>query len=104
MVGRKPGSPKTGGRKKGTKNKKSQDVQNMLDEIGCNPIEGMAIIAQRALENGDDVLAGNMYKELAQYVAPKRKAVEHSGSIDGDHKHDHDHKFEIVFVDPPKRD
>jgi len=80
--GSKPGE-RRGGRKKGTPNKKSQDVQAMLDKMGCNPLEGMAQIAQEALEEGDRTLAGQMYKELAQYVAPKRKAVEMTGDAGG---------------------
>jgi hypothetical protein len=67
---------KTGGRKKGTPNKKTSSVQEKLDRLGCDPIEGMAIIANRAMAEGDLPLAGSMYKELAQYVAPKRKTVE----------------------------
>ena len=77
--GKKPGSPKTGGRKKGTPNKKSQDVQAKLDALGCDPIEGMAKIAQQAMSEGDLPLAGNMFKELAQYVTPKLKSIEHTG-------------------------
>ena len=70
---------KTGGRKKGTPNKKSQEITDRLAEIDCDPIMGMARIAVEAESNGEFVLAGNMYKELAQYIAPKRKAVEVSG-------------------------
>lgn len=73
---------KTGGRVKGTPNKKTQDVIDKLKAMGCDPIEGMANIAAQAYSEGDLPLAGNMYKELAQYVAPKRKAIEHSGSND----------------------
>jgi hypothetical protein len=40
----------------------------------------MAKIAKKAMEGDDWVLAGNMYKELAQYVAPKRKAIEITGA------------------------
>jgi hypothetical protein len=67
------------GRKKGQPNKKTASIQAKLDKLGCDPIEGMARIAKRAMEEGDMPLAGSMYKELAQYVAPKRKAVEVSG-------------------------
>lgn len=66
------------GRRKGTVGKKTLEVQQKLAELNCDPIEGMAIIASRAMDEGDLPLAGNMYKELAQYVAPKRKAIEHS--------------------------
>ena len=72
-------STKTGGRVKGTPNKKTQEVIDRLKELNCDPIEGMAKIAQTALESDDLALAGQMYKELAQYIAPKRKAIEVTG-------------------------
>ena len=72
---------KTGGRQKGTPNKSSQDIQAKLDALGCDPITGMAEIAAEARTAGDFNLAGQMYKELAQYVAPKRKAIEVQGDV-----------------------
>jgi hypothetical protein len=36
---------KTGGRTAGTPNKRTLDVIERLDELGCDPIEGMAKIA-----------------------------------------------------------
>ncbi len=71
---------KTGGRVKGTPNKKTQDVIDQLKSLKCDPIIGMAKIAKQAFNEGELALAGNMYKELAQYVAPKRKAIEMTGS------------------------
>jgi len=68
-----PGS----GRKVGTPNLRTVEVQKKLDELGCDPIEGMARIALD--ESVDLQIRAAMYKELAQYVAPKRKALEHSG-------------------------
>lgn len=79
-----PGPPKGvryGGRQKGTPNKNTQDIQAKLDALGCDPIQGMAEIAAEARAAGDFNLAGTMYKELAQYVAPKRKAVEVQGDV-----------------------
>lgn len=64
------------GRKKGQPNKRSVAIQDKLKKLGCDPIEGMARIAEQAMGEGDMQLAGSMYKELAQYIAPKRKAVE----------------------------
>ncbi len=55
----------------------------MLESIGCNPLEGMARIAKLASAQGDSqdlALAGKMFSELAQYVAPKRKAIEVTGA------------------------
>jgi hypothetical protein len=64
------------GRPKGALNKRTVDVIDKLATLRCDPIEGMARIAldiKNAVE-----LRARMYSELAQYVAPKRKAVEHS--------------------------
>jgi hypothetical protein len=62
------------GRPKGSKNKLTQAVADRLEAMGCDPIEGMAMIAMD--EGADLSLRAQMYKELAQYIAPKRKAVE----------------------------
>ena len=52
----------------------------MITATGCkHPIEGMATVAVRAEADGNLKLAHEAYKELAQYVVPKRKAVEVSG-------------------------
>ena len=73
--GRRPGTPKTGGRSKGTPNKATQDVRDKLAALGCDPIEGMARIAMD--EANPPELRGKMFAELAGYIAPKRKAIEH---------------------------
>ena len=75
-VGKKKGSSKSGGRKKGTLNKVNTTVTEQLAALDCDPIEGMAKIAKVAMAEGELMLAGNMFKELAQYVAPKRKSLE----------------------------
>ena len=71
---------KSGGRAKGTPNRKTQEVVERLEALGCDPIEGMARIAMN--EANPPELRGRMFAELAGYVAPKRKAVEHS-AMDG---------------------
>ncbi len=79
---------KTGGRKKGAPNKRTQSVMEKLDALGCDPVEGMAKIAMNEKRNlgiEQDVpieLRAQMYKELAQYVAPKRKAAEKATEIE----------------------
>jgi hypothetical protein len=62
------------GRPKGSKNKQTLAVTDRLEALGCDPIEGMAQIAMD--ERAELSIRAQMYKELAQYVAPKRKAVE----------------------------
>ena len=74
---------KTGGRKAGTPNTKTVSIIDKLKSLKCDPIEGMAIIAKQAMEEGELQLAGNMFKELAQYVAPKRKSIEITGEDGG---------------------
>lgn len=86
--GARPGA----GRKKGGKNRRSQEVEDRLEEMDCDPIAGMARIAAMAEEDAQAAetpkeriphmnLAKDCYRELAQYVAPKRKAIEHSGDV-----------------------
>jgi len=72
---------KYGGRVKGTPNKKNQSIMDKLEALNCDPLEGMAKIAKKAMEEGEFALAGTMFKELAQYVAPKRKSIEMSGEM-----------------------
>lgn len=69
------------GRPKGSANKATKAVQETLAEMGYDPIAAMVKVAVNAEQAGDIALAGKMAAELAQYVAPKRKAVEHSGEI-----------------------
>ncbi len=68
------GLPKTGGRAKGTPNKRTQSVTEKLAALGCDPIEGLAKIAMDRKNRIE--LRAAMYKELAQYIVPKRKAIE----------------------------
>ena len=69
---------KTGVRKAGTPNTRPLDVIERLDQLGCDPIEGMTKIA---LDQQNPVeLRPRMFSDLAQYVAPKRRAVDHSAT------------------------
>jgi hypothetical protein len=70
---------KTGGRQKGTPNRPSADVRDILVKMKCEPIEGIARIAMD--EKNPPDLRGRMYAELASFVYPKRKAVEVSGEV-----------------------
>jgi len=56
-----------------------KDLKQMVIDTGCyHPVEGMAIIARDAHHQGDVELALSCYKELAQYLEPKRRAIEHT--------------------------
>ena len=65
---------KTGGRTRGTPNKRTQEAAQILEELGCNPIRGMAEIAVSASNPSE--LRARMFMELAHYVYPKRKTVD----------------------------
>ena len=52
-----------------------------LAALDCDPLEGMAIIAKESMEAKDYVTALNAFKELGQYVAPKRKSIEVKGEF-----------------------
>ena len=65
---------KTGGRKAGTPNKQTAEITAKLEALGCDPLEGMARLAMDQANPPE--LRGRMFAELAQYVAPKRRAVE----------------------------
>ncbi len=56
---------KTGGRVKGTLNKANQAVQERLNDLNCDPIEGMVTIAKEAYESGDYSLVGYCSISLA---------------------------------------
>lgn len=65
---------KTGGRVAGTPNRRTAEVVARLEQLGCDPLEGMARIA---MDEGTPLeLRGRMFAELAGYVYPKRKATE----------------------------
>ena len=69
--------PPNSGRKKGQPTKLNLEARQRLEELGCDPLEGMARIA--ADTKASKELRGRMYSELAKYIWPQRKAVEHSG-------------------------
>src|SRR3954453_19472064 len=64
------------GRPPGSRNKRSLAVEEKLAELGCDPITAIALLAMDvtvAIE-----LRIKLYCELAGYVAPRLKAVEHT--------------------------
>jgi hypothetical protein len=75
--------PEGSGRKKDSVTKVQKSIQERLKQLNCDPIEGMARIALLAEEAGEYAIAVACYKELAQYIAPKLRAIEHSGTVDG---------------------
>ncbi len=65
---------KTGGRKKGTPNRRTAEVAERLAALDCDPLAGMAVLAMD--ETNTPELRRRMYAELAQYLYPKRRAIE----------------------------
>jgi len=82
-----------GGRAAGTPNKRTQHAAEILGDLGCDPLRRMAEIAESAETPLD--LRCKLYTDLAQYVHPRRKAVEHSGP-DGDAMQ---HSITVEFVE-----
>lgn len=69
------GAPKTGGRKKGTPNKRTQVLHEVLDELGFDVIEKLnKLLPQLKPDKQAGVLL-----DLLTYLYPKRKAIEISG-------------------------
>ena len=62
-------------------NNKTIAVAEKPDALGCDPIAGMAKITIDASQPIQ--LRATMYRELAQYIAPKRKAMEVTGEDGG---------------------
>ncbi len=70
-----------GGRCKGTPNRRSLAVAEVLSDLGLDPIKQMG---QIAMDEGVAVsIRVQVLKELCQYIAPKRKAVEVTGEDGG---------------------
>jgi hypothetical protein len=78
---RPPGS----GRKKGQKIWKS--ARQILQDMNCDPIAGLVAIATEKNDTGAFVnepqVRKSAYAELAQYVHPKLRAIEHTGAGGG---------------------
>lgn len=83
-MARKPGTPKTGGRQKGTPNKPKQALLETIQAKypDYHPVIAMAEIANDP--NKPDDMRFMAHKEIAQYIEPKRKAVEMDANIGGD--------------------
>lgn len=54
-----------------------KDTAETLRKLKCDPLEGMALIAMDNKNRPE--LRGRMFAELAQYVYPKLRTIEHSG-------------------------
>ncbi len=86
------------GRKLGSKNKRTLGIEQALDAGNCNPIQGMIDMVND--ETTEPSIRAKLYCELAGYIYPKRKAIEHSG-IDGAPVLQ---RYAVLVHDAPKRD
>ena len=73
--------PENSGRKKGTKNRRNQQVAEMLAELKCHPAVGLARIAQNK-KNPVEVRA-KCFSDLMKYVHPQLRATEVTGADGG---------------------
>lgn len=69
---------KTGGRAAGTPNKRTQDLMERLDQLGVDPVNGLAAIATD--ESAPLELRARVQMELMSYLYPKRKALDVTSS------------------------
>jgi len=76
------GLPKTGGRRLGTPNKRTDELTEQLLRLGCDPVAGLAKIALD--DKTSPELKVRCYAELAQYVHPKRKAMDLGSAKDSE--------------------
>ena len=80
-MARPKGLPKSGGRAKGTRNKKTQEVLEVAARAGITPLEVMIEAMMHLRGAGDLVAAGDMASKAAPYVHARLSAIEHSGEI-----------------------
>lgn len=69
--------PEGAGRKKGTPNKMSTNLNAICEAKGINPFEALLEMTKHE----DPNIKMQALKEVCQYVLPKRKAVEHTGVV-----------------------
>jgi hypothetical protein len=77
IKGFQPGHERSGGRQKGTPNKK-RSLEEVCEEKGIDPFAALLEMAQ---DQSDKHLRFQALKEVCQYLYPKRKTLEHSGEI-----------------------
>lgn len=81
MAGRKPGAPKTGGRKKGTPNRTSAAREQAIADSGLTPLDYMLQVMRDV--GADDARRLDAAKAAAPFVHPKLSSVEMAGPNGG---------------------
>lgn len=75
------GHPRYGGRGKGIPNRRTQSLLDKCESRGIDPFDALLELAEESKDPGMRLAA---LKEICQYIYPKRKALEHSGSLEID--------------------
>ena len=78
---RSKGTPKTGGRVKGSPCRTKREVSDILADLKFDPIQRMVYVANHPKASLD--LQGKMSAELAKYEHAQKRAIEHSGPAGG---------------------
>lgn len=81
MAGRKPGTPKTGGRQKGVGNKATAEREAEIAASGLTPLEYMLDVMRNVAT--DEARRLEAAKSAAPYVHPRLTAMELSGAVAG---------------------
>lgn len=94
MAGRKPGTPKTGGRKKGVPNKVNAEfretVRQLLEDNSQNVGRWLTLVAEGDGSDNlkpDPAKALDLLAKLAEFAAPKLNRTEHTGPNGGPVEH-----------------
>lgn len=76
-----PGKPRhpNAGRRKGSLNKLSMAAMDRIAELGVDPFLELRKIARKTQ---DEAIRVRVYSIMCEYIYPKRRAVEHTGSIE----------------------
>lgn len=80
MAGRPKGSPKSGGRVAGTPNKKTAEARETIQRMLDAHAEDFSDWIRRTAAT-DPAKAASLYLDAMSFVAPRMKAVEHSGEV-----------------------
>jgi hypothetical protein len=79
--GRPKGLPKTGGRRKGSRNKRTTELQARIRASGMDPLSFMIAVMRNAKAPLE--MRFEAARSAAPYVHPKLTAIEHSGKDGG---------------------
>ena len=85
---------KTGGRTAGTPNKRTQDLIQRLDDLGLDPLAGLAAIANDATAPLE--LRARVLADLMGYIYARRKSLDESAA------HQASISINIGIPQPPK--